>query len=157
MSRFTYSFNFDNTFSLTLNSIEAKVQQVAKNFAPFSFVRGDWREIDMKADKADLPFIVFVVPEQGSIKVAQGRFFDSVRCLIGFFDQVNRDAYAEDNTAVYTAMRATGIRFIDALNKSGYFEYITEAKYNIYTEQLAANVTGVVFDLTIKQTDGVCV
>lgn len=63
MSRFTYSFNFDDTFSLTLNSIEAKVQQVAKNFAPFSFVRGDWREIDMKADKADLPFIVFVVPE----------------------------------------------------------------------------------------------
>lgn len=157
MSKFTFSFNFDDTFSLALQSVEARVHEVATNFAPFTYISGDWREIDLKADKADLPFILFVIPEQGSVRMVQGLYFDSVRCLVGFFDRVNRDAYAEDNAAVYQAMRATGLRFIEALNQSGYFEPITETRYNIYTEQLASNVTGVVFDLTLRQAKGMCV
>lgn len=157
MSKFTFSFNFDDTFSLVIQSIEHRVEEVAGSFAPFTYVAGDWREIDLKVNKADLPVILFVVPEQGDVSVTQGLYFDSVRCLVGFFDRVNRDAYAQDNMAVYTAMRASGLKFIDALNKSGYFEPITETRYNIYTEQLASNVTGVVFDLTIKQAKGMCV
>lgn len=157
MSKFTFDFKFDDTFSLMLQSVEAKVEEVAQNFTPFSFVKGDWREIDLKADKADLPFIVFLVPDQGTLTMNRGLYFDSVRCLVGFFDKVNRDAYAEDNMAVYQAMRAVGLKFIDALNASGYFEPITETRYYVYTEMLSSNVTGVVFELTLKQSQGVCV
>jgi len=157
MSSFQFDFTFDNSFSLALKSIEHKVQTIAADFTPFSCISGDWREIDLKADKTDLPFILFITPEQGEMTITQGLFFDGVRCLIGFFDTVNRDAYAEDNMAVYTAMRATGMQFITALNQSGYFQPITSARYNIYTEMLASNVTGVVFELTLRLAAGICV
>lgn len=157
MSSFQFDFTFDNSFSLALKSIEHKVQTIAADFTPFSYISGDWREIDLKADKTDLPFILFITPEQGEMTITQGLFFDGVRCLIGFFDSVNRDAYAEDNMAVYTAMRATGMQFITALNQSGYFQPITSTRYNIYTEMLASNVTGVVFDLTLRLAAGICV
>lgn len=157
MRRMTFSFDFDQTFSLALQSVEHRIGEIASSFKPFNFVRGDWREISMKMEKTPAPFIVLFTPEGGEVTETGAWDRDSVRLRLGFFDIVNREAYAEDNMAVGKAMQIAGQMFIKAMNESGYFEPISSKPYTYYYESFTCHATGCVFSLTVKQAEGVCI
>ena len=146
----TFSFEFDKTFGLALQSVEHRVQEMAQQFAPFHYIRGTWREVNMKAELTEAPFIVLFAPDGGQLTNKRGFTADGVRLRIGFFDLVNREAYAEDNMAVQQAMRAAGEVFLKAINESGYFEPIASAPYEFYNEVFTCNATGAVFSVTLQ-------
>lgn len=155
--RFTFSFNFDDTFGLALESIEHQIEVLAKGFAPFNFIRGSYKEIDMKMERTEAPFIVLFAPTRGNVTEKGYVDVTTTPIRVGFFDMVNREAWAEDNMAVAQAMKVAGQCFIKAMNESGLFEPITEKPYQIYEESFTTHVTGVVFELNVKQSEGVCI
>ena len=146
----TFSFEFDKTFGLALQSVEHRVQEMAQQFQPFNYIRGTWREVNLKAETMEAPFIILFAPDGGQLKNIQQFTADSVRLSIGFFDLVNREAYAEDNMAVQQAMRAAGEIFIKALNDSWLFEPTTNVPYNFYSEVFTCHASGVVFSPTLQ-------
>ena len=146
----TFSFEFDKTFGLALQSVEHRVQEMAQQFQPFNYIRGTGNEVDMKAETTEAPFIILFAPEGGQLKNVQQFTADSVRLSIGFFDLVNRAAYAEDYMAVQQAMRAAGEIFIKALNDSGLFEPITNVSYRFFSKAFSCYASGVVFSLTLQ-------
>ena len=140
-------------------SIEDKIREVAVGkFPEFSYVFEDWKGADEAVDKIDLPAIISILPVGGRLEFRNGRVRDHENCAVAFIDKVARDADGDDNEGVYTAMKETAGKFIQELNKSGYFEPIEdEVRYTTIYESMSTNVTGVFVELTLRELVGMCV
>lgn len=139
-------------------SIEEKIREVVgEKFPGFSFVFESWDDADNMVGKVSLPAIIMVLPVGGSLDVRLGRVRDEEKSAIAFIDKVARDADGDENERVYTAMKLAAGRFIRELNKTGFFEVLDGniPYYTIY-ESMAANVTGVLLDVRLKETIGYC-
>lgn len=139
-------------------SIEEKIREIVEQkFPGFSFVFESWDDADNKIGKVSLPAIIMVLPVGGSLDVRLGRVRDEENSAIAFIDKVARDADGDENERVYTAMKLAAGRFIRELNKTGFFEVLDGniPYYTIY-ESMAANVTGVLLDVRLKETIGYC-
>lgn len=152
----TFTNIFDASFSRSLTTIEKRLIEVAQRFTPFTLIRGDLNEIDTKLEYAQLPVIFILSSEQGACHQRVGQWFDEERVLIGFYDRVRRDAYAEDNAAVFSVMREAAKMFVNEVNKTGYFEYVTDFSYFPDEEQFSSNLSGLTIDLTLKHAEGEC-
>ncbi len=140
-------------------SIEDKVREIAESkFPDYSYVFENWTGADEAVDKIDLPAIISILPVGGRLEFRNGRVRDRENCAIAFIDKVVRDADGDDNEEVYTAMKEVAGDFIQALNKSGYFEPIDdEVRYTTIYESMSTNVTGVFVELTLREQVGRCV
>ena len=140
-----------------METIEALIRQTAaEQFADFSYVFENWEDADAKLEKIQYPAIVCVLPTGGSVSMRTGRVFDTEYIALAFLDLAPMGAEGEDNEVIYTRMKQEGIRFIKALNNSRKIEPIHDAQYDTICEQLATVVTGVIFQLTIRQSKGQC-
>ena len=140
-----------------MKSIEQTLKEIAaEHFPAFSYVFENWQDADAKLEKIEYPAIICVLPTGGSVGMRNGRVFDTEYLAIAFLDKAPRGAEGEDNKEIYTRMKQEGIRFLNALNKSGKVEPIEQAPYDTICERLATIVTGVMFQLTIKQRQGAC-
>lgn len=139
-------------------SIESKIREIAsEKFPGFSYVFESWDGADSMIGKVDLPAIVMVLPVGGSLDFRNGRIRDWENCAIAFIDKVDRDANGDDNELVYTAMKEAAGKFISEVNLSGFFEPVDGIVqyYTIY-ESMAANVSGVLLDVRLKELVGNC-
>lgn len=137
-------------------SIEEKIRETANQFPEFSYIFEDWYSASTALSRVALPAIIAILPVNGNIKFRNGRTYDTENIAIAFVDKVPRDANAGDNSTVYNRMKIAGVEFIKALNKSGYFEPIgEEVRYEVICEKFADIVTGVFFDLQLKE-GGMC-
>lgn len=140
-----------------METIEDIIKTIAKEqFADFTYVFENWEDADAKLEKLPYPAIVCVMPTGGSVSMRTGRVFDREYVALAFLDLAPMGAEGEENREIYTRMKQAGISFIEALNKSGKIEPITEAPYDTICERLATVVTGVMFQLEIKQRKGQC-
>lgn len=140
-----------------METIEDIIQTIAEEqFADFTYVFENWEDADAKLEQLPYPAIVCVLPTGGSVSMRTGRVFDSEYVALAFLDKAPRGAEGEENKEIYTRMKQEGIRFLNALNKSGKIEPIEQAPYDTICESLATIVTGLIFQLTIKQKQGTC-
>ena len=139
-------------------TIEEKLKEVVTVGMPdMAYVLGTLTEIDEKLDLLRPPFVWVVFPELGTLTYRMGRWKESFRALVGFFDLTGRDADGEDNMATYRRMVGRAKEFIEAYNASGFFEPIEgDIQTAIHAEVGAANVTGLMIDLVIKERRSVC-
>lgn len=139
-------------------NIETRLKEIAEEALPdMAYCFGSLMEIDEKLDLLQPPFMWVVFPELGTLTYRRGKFWESFRALVGFYDLVERDADGEDNITVYRKMVDAAKRFIKAYNESGYFEPLDgDIPTSIHTEVGAGNVTGLFIDINIEQRDGVC-
>ena len=140
-----------------METIEDIIQTIAKEqFADFTYVFENWEDADAKLEKLPYPAIVCVMPTGGSVSMRTGRVFDREYVALAFLDLAPMGAEGEENREIYTRMKQAGMKFIEALNKSGKIDPITDAPYDTICERLATVVTGVMFQLEIKQRKGQC-
>lgn len=139
-------------------SIEDKIREIAeKEFKGYSYVFEDWNGAAEVVDRISLPAIICVLPSSGYFDIARGKVKDSEDMSIAFVDKVVRDANGDDNEEVYTRMKRTAGKFIDAMNKSRYFEPIEgKIRYQTILESASAYLTGVFVELNVKESTGVC-
>lgn len=139
-------------------SVENKVKEVAEKLWPdFGFVLEDWAGVDRAIDKTELPAIVCFLVESGEFEFKNGMCKDSENIILAFIDKVERDADGIDNLNIYSNMKEEAKAFIAALSKCGWFEPIEQRiPYHSLYETLAANVSGVWCQLTLKERAGIC-
>lgn len=139
-------------------NIETRLREIAARALPgMSYVFGTLTEIDEKVDKIRPPFVWVVFPELGRLTYRRGRFWETIRVLVGFYDLVRRDADGEDNIAVYRRMVECAKAFIKAYNEDGYFEPLEgDIETTIHAEVGAENATGFWIDIHVSERDGRC-
>lgn len=138
-------------------SIEDKIKEIAQNeFQQCSYVFDDWYGATEAVDRVEFPVIMSILPNGGRLDFSKGFLKDSENLMIAFIDKVERDANGEDNKEVYTRMKETASKFIEAMNKSNFFEPIEGVKYNTILERATSYFTGVVIEFSVKQRVGIC-
>lgn len=133
-------------------SIEEKIRTIAnsEDFDQYSYIFDNLYRIDERMEHAEFPAIVCTLPAGGSMRIRNGKVYDTENVLIGFFDAVPHDANGEDNATVYNAMKDLGIAFIRAMNESELFGHVETWRYEVWCVRLANVVTGVFFQIEIQ-------
>ena len=135
-------------------SIDEKVRAIANSaeFADLSYVFENWHDADTAIERVALPAIICVLPFSGSVEFKNGRTRDQENCAIAFVDKVPRNALGWDNSETYNRMKERGTAFLKAINASGYFEPLPDVvPYSVICEKLSSIVTGVMFDVQLKE------
>jgi len=133
-------------------NIEQKIAAIAASdaFKNYTYIFDNLYRIDERMEQESLPAIICTLPAGGSMRIRNGRVYDTESILIGFFDKVPHDANGEDNATVYNAMKDLGIAFIRAMNESELFGHVESWSYEVWCVRMANIVTGVFFTIEIQ-------
>lgn len=137
-----------------MKSIEEKIKEIANSpaFDGYGYIFENWYDASTAVSRVALPAIITILPVNGNILFRNGRTYDTENIAIAFVDKVPRNANGEDNEKAYNRMKAVGIKFIKALNASGYFAPLAEQQpYQVICEQMSDVVTGVFFTLQLQE------
>lgn len=133
-----------------------KIQSVVDSMTGHpAFLGGDWFKINIQADSAQLPAVVWINPLSGNMDFVATNATDTPNCIIAFMDKVILDANTEDAEAVTDAMKLMMVEFVARLNESPYFHGIKNLYYEISYDRLDANVIGVIMEAKVKERSGV--
>lgn len=113
-------------------------------------------EANLVLGDGEFPVMIDVLPTSGSVTVWQSVFSDAPNCLLFFCDKTELDYNAEREQPTIARMKRLAFEFIAECNRSGYFEAITEASYQILYDRTDVTVSGVALSLTLKDAVGTC-
>lgn len=133
-----------------------KLREVAESLG-VSFVFQDWTTANIEIDKTPLPAVTYILPTSGSLNFKSGFIKDSQNGMLAFLDKVVLDGNGVDNDNVVDRMKRLAMQYIVKLNATGYFEMLSGvlAYKTIYSE-LNSNVSGIAFEVTLKEVKGIC-
>lgn len=148
--------------SSSSNNVNAddRVRECIKEIASRIGVRylfASMYEANLVLGDGEFPVMIDVLPTSGSVTVWQSVFSDAPNCLLFFCDKTELDYNAEREQPTIARMKRLAFEFIAECNRSGYFEAITEAGYQILYDRTDVTVSGVALSLTLKDAVGTCV
>ena len=142
------------------NNANDRVRQRIKTIACKMGIRylfASMYEANLVVGDGDFPVLIDVLPISGSVAIRQGLFMDAPNCLLFFCDKTHLDYKAEREQPTIARMKQLAFEFIAEANRSGYFETIEEASYEIMYDRTDAAVSGVAVSITLRDAIGVCV
>lgn len=137
-----------------------RVRQGIKRIAECIGVRylfASMNEANLIVGDGDFPVLIDILPISGSITINQGLFKDAPNCLLFFCDKTDLDYNAEKEQPTIARMKQLAFEFIAEANRSGLFEFIDNATYEIFYDRTDVALSGVVVTLALKDVVGVCV
>lgn len=137
-----------------------RVRQGIKRIAECIGVRylfASMYEANLVIGDGDFPVLIDVLPTTGSVTINQGLFKDAPNCLLFFCDKTDLDYNAEKEQPTIARMKQLAFEFIAEANRSGLFEFVYNATYEIFYDRMDVTVSGVAVSLTLKDAIGVCV
>lgn len=137
-----------------------RVRQGIKRIAECIGVRylfASMYEANLVIGEGDFPVLIDVLPTTGSVAINQGLFKDAPNCLLFFCDKTDLDYNAEKEQPTIARMKQLAFEFIAEANRSGLFEFVDNATYEIFYDRMDVTVSGVAVSLTLKDAIGVCV
>lgn len=148
---------FDNPPKL--GTVEGKIRAIVESMgADVEYMFMNWAQANVAIDKVEKPTVVYVLPASGKLGVAWNQVKDKPETFIAFVCTTEFDFNGEENDNIIEAMKRLAIRFIVALNESGYFEKIeSDVPYSVLYDHLDQNVTGVVINPILEEIEGVLV
>lgn len=140
-----------------LGTVEAKVRKVIESLSEdvcYQFC--NWAQANVELDKVETPTIVYILPPSGSFNFTWREVLDSPNAQIAFVSPTDFDFDGAENDGIVEAMKRLCVRFVLALNESGYFETIEgNLPYQVLYDHLDQNVTGIVISPTLVEVAGV--
>ena len=95
-------------------------------------------------------------PPSGKLDFSWNRVKDAPNAQIAFVVPTDFDFDSEDNEDLIEQMKRLCIKFVLAVNESGMFELIEgDLPYRVLYDHLNQNVTGIVIEPQLKETDGI--
>lgn len=138
-----------------LGSVEAKIRYIAEQFEDCFYMFADYSQANVMFDRIKRPTILYVLPASGQMRIRKDAVIDKPSVMLWFLCPADFDFHGEENECRVEAMKRLGIRFIDAVNKSGLFEYVEYIPYQVAYDSFDANLTGVCFTPTLEEKHGV--
>ena len=114
-------------------------------------------EANLLIGEGDFPVLIDVLPVSGSVSVQLGLVKDAPNCLLFFCDKTSLDYEAEREQPTVARMKQLAFLFMAEANRSGFFEPIAEATYEIMYDRMDVAVSGIALSLTLKDAIGECV
>ncbi|PNP96411.1 hypothetical protein BFS16_00565 [Hoylesella timonensis] len=138
-----------------LGTVEGKVRAVVRMIEGVNYIYNDWTKANIDLDKVPTPCVVFIQPSSGNFDVHNGKARDMPDCAIAFLDRTVHDDDAVSEDCVVERMKRLALRFIDAVNKSGYFEPIHgNVKYQVPIDTTDSINSGIIIEPVLKETTG---
>lgn len=145
--------------SEALGTVEGKIRKVVESMnEDVEYLFYDWARANVELDRIDKPTIVYVLPPSGDFYISSHlqEIRDFPEAQIAFLSRTDFDFECDENDAIVEQMKRLCIRFIKALNNSGYFAYIEgKLPYQVLYDKLDDNVTGIVITPTLEEEEGV--
>ena len=140
-----------------LGTVEAKVRRIVECLGEgISYQFCNWAQANVALDKVENPTIIYVLPPSGSLNFTWHEVTDRPNAQIAFVAPTDFDFDGKENDGIIEAMKRLCIRFITALNASGFFEEVDgEVQYQALYDHLDQNVTGIVIQPVLKEIEGV--
>lgn len=138
-----------------LGSVEAKIHYIAESFKDCGYMFANYSQANVELDRISKPTILYVLPPAGQLSLYHDMAIDKPSVMLWFLCPADFDFHGRDNECRVEAMKRLGIRFIDAINKSGLFHYITDIPYQVAYDAFDANLTGVCFTPVLEEKQGV--
>jgi hypothetical protein len=139
-------------------NVEQKIKQIVETIDGLSYEFNDWSRANVKLDKKALPTCLYILPVSGQLINKNGNFRDWPNALIAFLDKADFDFEGECNEPTVERMKQFARQFIIKVNNSSMFQPLPEnTPYSVVYDKLDVNVTGVVIQVQLKETQGVCI
>lgn len=140
-----------------LGTVEAKVRSIVESLGKeVSYQFCNWAQANVSLDKVSTPTIIYVLPPSGTLTFTWREVLDRPNVQIAFVSPADFDFDGSENDGIIEAMKRLCIRFVKALNESGYFEPLEDDQpYQVLYDHLDQNVTGIVISPTLKEVAGV--
>ena len=140
-----------------INRTSAKLKAIADAVLPnFSLLFGTWDNVDRQLDSVTYPAIFEVLSVSGGGVIRNGKVYEREDILLAFVDKVPRDADGVENMNAVERMRQAMIIFVDAFNRSGAFQPLTDFTYTTIYEGGANIHTGVTLEVQVLDLVGDC-
>lgn len=149
------TFDIDEKYG----TVEAKVRKVVESIGEdVDYLFCDWARANVAIDGIEKPTIVYVLPASGDLNFSWSEVKDYPEAQICFLAPTEFDFEGVENDHIVEQMKRLCIRFVKALNGSGYFSQIEgKLPYKVLYDHLDANVTGVVITPTLEEEKGVSI
>ncbi|WP_290381185.1 hypothetical protein [uncultured Duncaniella sp.] len=148
---------FDNEHKL--GTVEGKVRDVVLKMGEnieYRFM--NWAQANVDFDKINKPTIVYILPPSGDFYIGRQEIKDYPEAQIAFVCSTEFDFESDENDALVEQMKRLCMRFINAINESGYFVQLEgKLPYQVLYDHLDENVTGVVITPILEEEEGVSI
>ena len=138
--------------------VDEKIKKIIEGIDGLSYEFNDWSRASVTLDTKVLPTCLYLLPVSGQLVNRNGNFRDHPNALIAFLDKADFDFEGEDNEPTVERMKEYAKQFILAVNNSGMFKYLPEnIPYSVVYDKLDVNLTGVVLQIKLEESQGSCV
>lgn len=148
---------FDN--ETQLGTVEGKIRSIVEKLGPdveYRFM--NWAQANVEMDKVVGPTIIYILPPSGDFYFSWQEVKDYPEAQIAFVCSTEFDFESDENDALVEKMKRLCIRFVRALNESGYFAQIEgKLPYQVLYDHLDENVTGVVITPKLEEEVGISI
>ena len=148
--------NNRNNYSRANDRVRQRIKTIAGRMG-LRYLFASMYEANLVVGDGDFPVLIDILPTSGSVDVQLGLFKDAPNCLLFFCDKTELDYNAEREQPTIARMKQLAFEFIAEANRSGYFEPITVASYEILYDRMDVTLSGVALSVTLKDAEGVCV
>ena len=148
--------NNRNNYGRVNDRVRQRIKTIAGRMG-LRYLFASMYEANLVVGDGDFPVLIDILPTSGSVSIQLGLFKDSPNCLLFFCDKTNLDYNAEREQPTIACMKQLAFEFIAEANRSGYFEPITEANYEILYDRMDVAVSGVALSITLRDAEGICV
>ncbi len=142
-----------------MKTVESKIRKIAKRFEgeEITYIFHNWTRVNIDIDFKKLPAIVYSLPASGTLDIDKGFIKDYPNAMLSFIDNTDFDFESQENDCIIENMKFLAMRFFKALNDSNMFEPVGgELRYRVLYDKLDANVTGISFEITLRERVGIC-
>lgn len=136
--------------------VRAHIKEIASRMG-IRYLFASMYEANLLIGEGDFPVLIDVLPVSGSVSVQLGLVKDAPNCLLFFCDKTSLDYEAEREQPTVARMKQLAFLFMAEANRSGFFEPIAEATYEIMYDRMDVAVSGIALSLTLKDAIGECV
>lgn len=148
--------NNRNNYSRANDRVRQRIKAIAGRMG-LRYLFASMYEANLVVGDGDFPVLIDILPTSGRVDVQFGLFKDAPNCLLFFCDKTSLDYNAEREQPTIARMKQLAFEFIAEANRSGYFEPITQASYEILYDRMDVAVSGVALSVTLRDAEGVCV
>lgn len=145
---------YDN--DMKLGTVEGKIRAIVDSLGQgveYRFM--NWAQANVEMDKVVGPTIIYILPPSGDFYFSWQEVKDYPEAQIAFVCSTEFDFESDENDALVEEMKRLCIRFVRALNKSGYFAEIEgKLPYQVLYDHLDENVTGIVITPKLEEEAG---
>lgn len=147
--------NKQNNYNIANDRVRQRIKTIAGRMG-LRYLFASMYEANLVVGDGDFPLLIDILPTSGRVDIQLGLFKDAPNCLLFFCDKTELDYNAEREQPTIARMKQLAFEFIAEANRSGYFEPITEASYEILYDRMDVTLSGVALSVTLKDAEGVC-